>query len=131
TLEFYPAYVEALEERHVHACQEHLRVLEAAVTRYAKEHSEARDSQQLQGFALRDALVKGGYAHEEDFLCPSVRGVRAGQVCYFVRLPDARPGRPVAWDRFGNHGGGALNVVRQGGKPELLEGGRLWAWLTE
>jgi hypothetical protein len=79
---------------------------------------------------LKDALVKGGYAKEEDFLCPSVRDVRAGQLCYFLRLPDERAGRPVAWDRFGNHGGGALNVVRRGEKPQALDGGRLYEWLN-
>jgi hypothetical protein len=132
TLEFYPAYVEALEERHVHGCQEHLQTIAAAIERYAKDHPEAAKlAEPLQGLALRDALVRGGYASEEDFLCPSVRGARPGALCYFLRLPDGRPGpRPVAWDRFGNHGGGALNVVRDRGSPELLEGERLWQWLS-
>lgn len=132
TLQLYPAYVEALEERHVRDCQEHLRALESAVTRYAKDHPETSKGEPLQGLALRDALVKGSYVSEDTFLCPHVRGARPGSLCYFVRLPDTRPGgRIVAWDHFGNHGGGTLNVVRQGGKPELLEGGRLWAWLVE
>jgi hypothetical protein len=132
TLEFYPAYVEALEERNVHGCQEHLQRLAAALERYAKDHPEAvKLEQPLQGLALRDALVRGGYATEEEFLCPSVRAARPGSLCYFLRLPDGRPGtRPLAWDRFGNHGGGALNVVREHGTPELLEGERLWQWLA-
>ncbi|MEZ0227579.1 MAG: hypothetical protein ACAI25_03085, partial [Planctomycetota bacterium] len=131
TLQFYPAYVEALEERDVRACQEHLRSLESAVTRYAKDHPEAV-AQAVQGLALRRALIEGGYAKADDFVCPHVRGATQGSLCYFVRLPDSRPGgRIVAWDHFGNHGGGTLNVIRQGGRPELLEGARLWAWLTE
>jgi hypothetical protein len=129
TLEFYPAYVSALEERNVHGCQEHLEAIEHAIVRYVKDHPDA-DAEPLQGLALRDALVKGGYAREEDFLCPSVRGARPGALCYLLRLPP-RGSPVVVSDRLGNHGGSALNVVREGAKPELLEGDRLWAWLAE
>jgi hypothetical protein len=132
TLEFYPAYVEALEERNVHECQDHLRVLETAIARFAKDHPEtaANRDEPLQNLALRDALLKGGYAKEEDFLCPAVRGAKPGSLCYFLRLPDAKA-KAVAWDRFGNHGGGTLNVVRSGGKPEHLDGSQLWSWVAE
>jgi len=133
TLEFYPAYVEALEERNVHGCQEHLHAIDVAIEHYARDHPEQlQQAEPLQNLALRDALIRGGYAREEDFLCPSVRGARAGALCYFIKLPEAGSGhRPVAWDHFGNHGGGALNVVRPGGPPTLLDGARLWAWLSE
>ncbi len=133
TLALYPSYVAALEERDVHGCQEHLHTLEAAIAKFVREHPEAAHQEEpLQGRALQTALVRGGYAREEDFLCPSVRGARPGALCYFMKLPDpSLAERPVAWDRFGNHGGGLINVVRPGRAAEQLDGGQLCVWLSE
>ncbi len=49
-----------------------------------------------------------------------------------MKLPDpSLAERPVAWDRFGNHGGGLINVVRPGRAAEQLDGGQLCVWLSE
>lgn len=133
TVRFYPVFVEALEESRTQACQARLGKLSRAIERYRHDHPEqARQDEPLHGRALRDVLLAGGYAREEDFVCPAVRGAPPGALSYFLRLPDERPGRHVtAWDKFGNHGGSGVNVVDGSGRPELLEGEGLWKWIEE
>jgi hypothetical protein len=129
TIKFYPVFAQAFEESRVRACQERLRTIAGALVRFRAEHPECAD---FRGLRLKGALVEGGYAREEVFACPSVRDAPAGALCYFLRLPDERAGvRALAWDHFGNHGSHALNMVDEKGRPVLLEGEQLWAWLPQ
>lgn len=113
---FYPAVTFALEERDVHHCQEQLERLHAAALRYRAEHPEAK---RLRGAELRRALIRGGYAAEADFTCPSRRGRQLGLRSYQGDLPagseELDATRPLFWDTFSNHGTG-FNVVRGSGK---------------
>ena len=113
---FYPAVTYALEERDVHRCQEQLERLHAAALRYRAEHPEAK---RLRGPELRRALIRGGYAAEADFVCPSRRGRQLGARSYQGDLPAGSEAleatRPLFWDTFSNHGTG-FNVVRGSGK---------------
>ena len=113
---FYPAVTYALEERDVNHCQQQLERLHAAALRYRAEHPEAK---RLRGAELRRALIRGGYAAEADFVCPSRRGRQLGLRSYQGDLPagseELDATRPLFWDTFSNHGTG-FNVVRGSGK---------------
>jgi hypothetical protein len=119
---FYPAVVHAIDERHVHRCQERLQTLARAARAYAAEHPEARD---LRGVALRQALVDGGYADPHDFVCPGPRGKDLGENSYVGAFG---AGGPVFWDRFGNHADG-FNVVDLDGRVRCMAVDDLQAWL--
>lgn len=118
---FYPAIVEALEERHHLACQKHLERIGQALVRYRQDHPDS--AQDPSGtYALRDALVKGGYAREADFVCPAAHAP-SGAISYVLRLPSVEksPGRAIlARDRLGNHGD-ETNVLQADGKVEHLD----------
>jgi hypothetical protein len=118
---FYPAVTHALEERDVVLCQEQLRRLNAAALRYRAEHPQG---ERLCGANLRRALVRGGYASEQDFTCPSRRGRQLGSSSYQGDLPGGVA--PVAsrhvlfWDTFTNHGTSGFNVVRIDGRVQQV-----------
>jgi hypothetical protein len=129
TIKFYPVFAEALEESRSEACQARLKKLGVAIGRFRDEHPDAaKAAEPLHGSALRDALVRGGYAKDEDFLCPAVRGAVPGTLCYFLTL--GGPGRALACDHFGNHGHGTLNLVDENGRCRVLDGEHLGEWLA-
>lgn len=125
---YYPAIAEALEEKRVRACQTKLVALQRAALRYRSERPTAPA---LRGAELRLALVQGGYVDELVFVCPGHRGEALRERSFFGELPagsDPLPaGRPVFWDRFGNHGEG-FNVVYADGRVETVTVDALASW---
>ena len=125
---YYPAVTHALEERDQQRCQTRLLKLQQAARRYRSEHPEG---EALVGFELRAELVRGGYAHEGDFVCPSRRGQELGQRSYVGELPagvaELSSARPLFWDRFGNHTSG-FNMVRVDGRLDLVPEEGLTTW---
>jgi hypothetical protein len=119
TVTFYPVAVQALEDSRLRACQERLARIGAALKRYRADHPDVA-SDPTGPYALRDALVRGGYAREEDFVCPAAHH-GPGAVSFFLRLPDASGSdrSVVGYDRLGNHAEG-LNVLRADGRVEHL-----------
>lgn len=130
---YYPAVSYALAERDQTKCQSHLRRLQAAATRYRVEHPQGPA---LVGFELRGELIRGGYADELDFVCPSERGHELGVRSYVGDLPagvastssgSALGARPLFWDRFGNHSSG-FNVIRVDGRVNSISEDGLTRW---
>jgi len=130
---YYPAVSHALEERDQVECQKRLRHLRAAGIRYRNEHPEGHS---LVGFELRRELIRGGYADETDFVCPSERGQELGVRSYLGEIPAgsvaqtssaSRGERPVFWDRFGNHSSG-FNLIRLDGRVSLVSEENLPRW---
>ena len=130
---YYPAVSHALEERDQVECQKRLRHLRAASIRYRNEHPEGGA---LVGFELRRELIRGGYADETDFVCPSERGQELGVRSYLGEIPAAgvaqaasasQGERPVFWDRFGNHSSG-FNLIRLDGRVSLVSEENLPRW---
>jgi hypothetical protein len=130
---YYPAVSHALEERDQVECQKRLRHLRVAALRYRKEHPEGGA---LVGFELRRELIRGGYADESDFVCPSERGQELGVRSYLGEIPAASVAqtasgsqgeRPVFWDRFGNHSSG-FNLIRLDGRVSLVSEENLTRW---
>ncbi|MCO5166921.1 MAG: hypothetical protein M9894_11210 [Planctomycetes bacterium] len=130
---FYPAMIHAVEERRLHDCQERLREVARAVVRYRHERP---DAPALRGAALRAALVEGGYLDASRLVCPGPRGHDLGQNSFWAELPPPDPadptripgGRPVCWDRFGNHAEG-FNVVYADGRVEVVPVEDLARWM--
>lgn len=130
---FYPAMIHAVEQRRLGACQEQLRVVAAAIKRYRQERPDAPE---LRGAALRVALVEGGYLASAALVCPGPRGHDLGENSFVAELPPADPahpetlpaGRPVCWDRFGNHAEG-FNVVYGDGRVEVVPVDGLARWM--
>lgn len=130
---YYPAVSHALEERDQLQCQERLRHLRKAALRYRNEHPEGGA---LVGFELRRELIRGGYADESDFVCPSARGQELGVRSYLGEIPAGgvapassagQSERPVFWDRFGNHSSG-FNLIRLDGRVSLVSEENLTRW---
>lgn len=129
---YYPVVSHALEERDQIECQKRLRHLRKAALRYRAEHPEGGA---LVGFELRRELIRGGYADESDFVCPSERGHELGVRSYLGELPAAtaptssegKAERPVFWDRFGNHSSG-FNLIRLDGSVSLVSEENLTRW---
>lgn len=125
---YYPAIAEALEEKRVRACQAKLVTLQRAALRYRAERPSAPA---LRGAELRLALVRGGYVDELVFVCPGHHGEALRERSFFGELPagsDPLPGgRPMFWDRFGNHGEG-FNVVYADGRVETVTVDALASW---
>lgn len=130
---FYPAVVHAVEQRRLHDCQERLREVARAIARYRHERP---DAPALRGPALRAALVEGGYLDASRLVCPGPRGHDLGQNSFVAELPAPDPadparlpgGRPVCWDRFGNHAEG-FNVVYADGRVEVVPVEGLARWM--
>ena len=130
---YYPAVSHALQERDQVECQVRLLRLHAAATRYRTEHP---GGVALVGFDLRRELIRGGYADELDFVCPSERGQTLGIRSYVGELPadvasvssqSALNDRPLFWDRFGNHPRG-FNLVRLDGRVAGISEDGLMRW---
>lgn len=125
---YYPAVSHALEERDQVRCQARLATLQQAARRYRSEHPQGPA---LVGFELRAELIRGGYANELDFVCPSHRGQELGQRSYVGELPagvaELSSGRPLFWDRFGNHSSG-FNLVRVDGRLDHVPEEGLTSW---
>lgn len=116
----YPSFVEAWESQSVHRCQEKLARLGQALARYRREHP-ASEQDPSDPSSIRDALVRGGYARDEDFVCPATHSP-LGAVSYNLSFaaPNA-PGRTiVGYDHFRNHGT-SINVLRADGRIENLD----------
>lgn len=130
---FYPAMIHAVEQKRLGDCQERLRVVAAAMKRYRQERPDAPE---LRGSALRAALVQGGYVDAAALVCPGPRGHDLGENSFMAELPPADParpdvlpaGRPVCWDRFGNHAEG-FNVVYGDGRVEVVPVDGLARWM--
>ncbi len=130
---FYPAVVHAVEQRRVHDCQARLREVAAAIVRYRQERP---DAPALRGAALRAALVEGGSLDRGALVCPGPRGADLAENSFVAELPPADPadpavippGRPLCWDRFGNHAEG-FNVVYAGGRVEVVPVEGLARWM--
>jgi hypothetical protein len=123
TVLFYPVVVLALEESRERVCQEHLARVGHALVSYRRDHPDTAGDPRG-SYAIRDALVRGGYARLEDFECPAA--ARAGAGSFFLKLPEPNaPERAVlAWDQLGNHGSG-INVVLNDGHIEHIDAERL------
>ena len=113
----YPAVVHALEEGRLEACQLRLTRLARALEAYRNANPGADP---LHGAALRRALIEGGFATAEDFVCPGAGGDLHGVDSFVGAKPGARDDYPVFWDRFGNHPQG-FNVVYADARVELLD----------
>ncbi|RMG09090.1 MAG: hypothetical protein D6731_20460 [Planctomycetota bacterium] len=125
---FYPAVTYALEERRLEACRERLARLARAALRYRAAHPTG---DALHGAELRAALLEGGYAQPEDFVCPGAEGKRLGARSYVGRLPAGSsplPGDAVLFlDRFANHSGGC-NLATADGRTRTLTPEALSRW---